>query len=139
MKTPKTLVWQVWALIAVVFVLGSITGASVTSLYHARRAGTGDSAGPGKGGPRKFMLEKMKRELNLTDDQAAQMQAIMDDSRKDFRAAFEACPQLKETREQTASRLRALLTPEQQPKFDELRARHEEGRKKGPGSEKQDN
>jgi Spy/CpxP family protein refolding chaperone len=127
METTKKIVWQVWALIAVVFVLGTLTGASVISLYHTRRAA--GSASEKHGGPRRGMIEKMKQELNLTDEQAVQIQALMEESRKDFRAAFDACPQLKETRDKTAARIRPLLTAEQQQKFDELRARRDEERK----------
>jgi Spy/CpxP family protein refolding chaperone len=125
METAKNIVWQVWALIGVVFVLGCLTGASVTSLYRSRQGGPPMSGAEGRGGGRRFMLEKMRRELNLTDEQAAQAQAVMDDSRKDFRGAFDSCPQLKDARDKGAARIRVLLTPEQQQKFDEIRARRQ--------------
>jgi Spy/CpxP family protein refolding chaperone len=133
MNTPKTVVWQVWALIAVVFVLGCITGGGVSALYRARYGG--DLAGGGPGGPRRMMHEKLKRDLALTEEQSTQVQTVLEDSRKDFRDAFNSCPQLKEARDNSAARIRALLTPEQQQKFDEIRARREEERRNKPAKE----
>ena len=131
-EPTKKIIWQVWALIAVVFVLGCLTGASVTSFYNARRGGPLDGSAA-NGGARRSMSEKMKRELNLTDEQTLQVQAVMDDTRKAFRAAADSCPQLKDTRENAAARIRVLLTPEQQKKFDEIKARREEERKRDDG------
>ena len=128
-ESSKKIIWQVWALIAVVFVLGCLTGASLTSFYNARRGGPVDGSAT-NGGPRRSMSEKMKRELNLTDEQTLQVQAVMDDTRKAFRSSADSCPQLKDTREIAAARIRALLTREQQQKFDEIKARHAEERKK---------
>jgi Spy/CpxP family protein refolding chaperone len=65
----------------------------------------------------------MKRDLGLTDEQAGQIRAILDETRSQYRAARAAAGQ----------RIRALLTPEQQQKFDAKKAERDARRGRDGG------
>jgi len=104
---------KVWLVLVVVFVLGSITGAALTGLYRSRA---------GADRPEKAMherFEKMRRELNLTDEQTKSVSAILDDTRNEYRSLrAELRPRFEEPRQKARTKIRALLTPDQQQKFD---------------------
>lgn len=115
---------QVWFLILVVFLLGSVTGASVDRLIFMKGKG-GPSAGGARRGPGQ-MVERMKTDLNLTDEQAASIRKIFEESRKEFPPwKFNECPGVKESREKTRTQIRAILTPDQQKKYDEFNAQRD--------------
>ncbi|PYS22159.1 MAG: hypothetical protein DMF72_14435 [Acidobacteria bacterium] len=111
---------KVWLVLVVVFVLGSITGAALTGLYRSRA---------GADRPEKAMHErfdKMRRELNLTDEQTKSFSAILDDTRKEYHSLrAELRPRFEEPRQKARIKIRALLTPEQQQKFDALVAQQD--------------
>jgi len=124
---------QVWLLILVVFLLGGVAGASVDRLLLLKKQGT--SPGRGERGPGR-MVEQMKKDLNLTDEQTASVRAIFDDMRKEFSPRrFDECPGVKESREKSRARVRAVLTPEQQKKFDEKNAERDAEMMKEPAKE----
>jgi len=70
---------------------------------------------PGHGGKR---LEHMKEALGLSDDQVAKIKAIFE-SRK-------GQPHDAAAREQTEQEINAVLTPDQQAKWAQIRAEHKE-------------
>ena len=111
---------KVWLVLVVVFVLGSITGAALTGLYRSRA---------GADRPEKAMHErfdKMRRELNLTDEQTKSFSAILDDTRNEYHSLrAELRPRFEEPRQKARTKIRALLTPEQQQKFDALVAQQD--------------
>ena len=111
---------KVWLVLVVVFVLGSITGAALTGLYRSRASADR---------PEKAMhdrFEKMRRELNLTDEQTKSVSAILDETRNEYRSLrAELRPRFEEPRQKARARIRALLTPEQQQKFDGLIAQQD--------------
>ena len=123
---------QVWLLILVVFLLGGVAGASVDRLLLLKGQ---SSSPPGKGerGGRGRMIEQMQKDLNLTNEQTASVRAIFEDMRKEFSPRrFDECPGVKESREKSRSRVRAILTPEQQKKFDEINAKRDAEMMKEP-------
>jgi Spy/CpxP family protein refolding chaperone len=68
----------------------------------------------------------MRRDLSLTDQQAAEIRAILDQTRNEYRALREKYrPQYDAARQSARARIRALLTPEQQQKFDARAAEHD--------------
>ena len=111
---------KVWLVLVVVFVLGSITGAALTGLYRSRA---------GADRPEKAMherFEKMRSELNLTDEQTKSISAILDETRNEYRSLrAELRPRFEEPRQKARTKIRALLTPEQQQKFDALVAQQD--------------
>ena len=136
--TPRGLTrLKIWLVIVGVFILGGITGASLDSLYRLRASGDQRHERNGGDGRRdkERIFEKMKSDLNLTDQQGAEIRAIIDQSREEYRALrSEVRPRYDEVRARARARIRALLTPEQQQRFDaEIAARDArrgEGRKR---------
>jgi Spy/CpxP family protein refolding chaperone len=110
-----------WLVLVAVFVLGSVTGVALTGLYRSRAAG-----GEGREKATHERFEKMRAELKLTDEQTKAVQAIIDDTRNEYRALrTELRPRFEEPRQKARARIRALLTPEQQQKFDGMIAQQD--------------
>lgn len=119
---------KIWLVLIVVFVLGSVTGAALTGLYRSRASGDRPEA---RERAMQERFEKMRRELSLTDQQTTAVRAILDETRNDYRALrTELKPRFEEPRQKARTRIRALLSPEQQQKFDAMvaqqDARHDE-------------
>lgn len=120
MTSPGQTKFKIWLVLVVVFVLGSITGAALTGLYRSRAG----SDRPERSARDRF--EKMSRELDLTDDQKKSVSAILDDARNEYRALrTELRPRFEEPRQKARARIRALLAPEQQKKFDAMVAQRD--------------
>lgn len=118
---------HVWLLIAAVFVLGGVTGASLDRLYLAKSGASAHGRGPGR------MLAKLTEDLNLNDEQVARIRTIFEESRKEFPPSrFAECPGYKESRARTRSRIRETLTPEQQKHYDEINAQRDAEMGKAP-------
>jgi Spy/CpxP family protein refolding chaperone len=116
---------QVWLLILAVFLLGSVTGASVDRLVFMKGKGEPPANGGGRRGPGR-MVEQMKKDLNLTDEQATSVRKIFEESRKEFPAwKFNECPGVTESREKSRTQIRAVLTPEQQKKYDDFNSQRD--------------
>lgn len=114
---------QVWLLIVAVFLLGGVTGGSLDRLYLAKNEAPKPGHGPR--GPNR-VIERWKGELNLNDEQVAKIRTILEESRKEFPPnRFAECPGVKESRARTRSRVREVLTAEQQKKFDEMNAQRD--------------
>jgi len=107
-----------WLVLVAVFVLGSVTGAALTGLYRSRASSDRPEARE-KAMHERF--EKMRAELKLTDEQTKAVQAIIDETRNEYRALrTELRPRFEEPRQKARARIRVLLTPEQQQKFDAM-------------------
>ena len=122
---------KLWLAVAVVFALGCATGAFLDSAYRLR---SGAGRGESRGGKREHMFEKMRRELDLDERQSTEVRRILDETRNEYRTLrTEARPRFDAIRQSARTRIRALLTPEQQQRFDakvaELDARRAEDEK----------
>jgi Spy/CpxP family protein refolding chaperone len=126
---------KILLVLLVVFILGGVTGASLDSLYRLRgRQQNGHQDRDRRGGGRNDMFERMRRDLNLSEQQATEIRAILDQTRNDYRALrAEVRPRYDTVRQNARTRIRALLTPEQQKLFDaknaERDARHHDDEK----------
>jgi Spy/CpxP family protein refolding chaperone len=70
------------------------------------------------------------RDLNLTPDQQSAIQAILTDTRAHYASLHEKLdPEYEQVRQQGRERIRAALTPEQRPKFEELLRQMDEERR----------
>jgi|SRR5262245_3373947 len=125
MKEQRRVKFQVWMLILAVFALGGVTGASLDRLYLIKqRPDRLSPQGPGQW--RQRLLDNMKRDLNLSDDQVIKIRTVFDENRKEFnRRRFSECPGFKEMREKSDARIRAVLTTEQQGRFDQIKAQRD--------------
>jgi Spy/CpxP family protein refolding chaperone len=72
-------------------------------------------------------LERMSEALNLTPEQKAKVQPIIDQARPQIVAIHQdAMQKTRAVMDSTMTQIRPLLTPEQQKKADELRKAHED-------------
>lgn len=105
------------------FTLGSFT-------YLQAKDADGNCSGHGKmkhgphmGNP----LEHLSETLNLTPDQKAKVQPIIDQAKPQIAAIHqEAMDKMKTIVESSTTQIRPLLTPQQQEKFDSLKKAHED-------------
>jgi Spy/CpxP family protein refolding chaperone len=76
---------------------------------------------------RQRYLTEMQTRLKLKPEQVRQLEGIMADTRAQFRALREASrPQMTEIKRQHTAKVKAILTPEQVPIYDQLVAEHEQ-------------
>ena len=117
------------ALVFVVFLLGVLLGGVGNHLWGSRV--WGNQVSPAGTPPsREQVLANFNRELELTPDQQKQLGSILDDSRSKFRTLDRSLdPQRMQIRDQSRAQMRALLTPEQQPKFDAFLQRQDSHRR----------
>jgi hypothetical protein len=108
-------------LVLVVFLLGAAAGVLGTGLFFERRVRAALSS------PESLahaLLVRMSIELRLAADQRRQVEPIMDDARRDLlKLRDEVKPRLETIFDRADGRIRPLLTPAQQKRFDEL-SRH---------------
>ncbi len=117
-------------LVLLVFVLGIALGALGTYLAGAKVWGA-KIEGHNHRDKRARMMEQLTRELTLTPDQQKQLDAILTDIKGKYRALHEqTAPQFEQVRQQGREQIRAILTPQQRPKFEEFLRRLDEERKK---------
>jgi len=103
---------KIWSVVVLVFVLGCVTGASLVGAYRSQFGGR-------ERRDRSDIFERMRRDLNLSDEQAAQVRAVLDDTREQYRRLrAEARPRYDQIRDDGRTRIRAVLTTEQQKIFD---------------------
>jgi Spy/CpxP family protein refolding chaperone len=98
------------------------------SIVHAQN--------PRGGGARGHGLEHLTEGLNLTPDQQAKVQPLIDQAKPQIAEIHrEAMQKIRSIVTSTASQIRPLLTPEQQKKLDENQnaRRGKMNARKGPG------
>jgi Spy/CpxP family protein refolding chaperone len=118
-------------LVFVVFLLGLLVGAVGNHLWGERVWGRQEPGAHGNPPSREQVVNDLTRELQLTPDQQKQLGPIIDDTRAQVRALYQPLDAQHDTiRHQGRERIRAILTPEQQPKFDQFMQRIDEQRKK---------
>lgn len=123
--TPRSLNrLKIWLVVAGLFALGCVTGAALDSAYRLHATGGRQEA---RGHRNKDeMFEGMKRDLNLSEQQATEIRAILEQTRNEYRALrAEVRPRYDAARQNARARIRALLTPEQQKLFDARVAEHD--------------
>lgn len=116
-----------------VFVIGFAAGALSLNLYQQM------TSSPNRGGPRgsaEFLIRRMTDEIGLKSDQQEQIKKILDETGEKYREIrkemdpaiknFE--PRFNAVRQDSRDRIRALLTPEQLPKYEEMVAKHDKMR-----------
>lgn len=75
-------------------------------------------------------FDHLSKDLNLTDDQKAKVQPIIDQTKPQLEAIHqEAMQKMQALMESTGAQIRPLLTPDQQQKFDAMKKAHEDMRK----------
>jgi Spy/CpxP family protein refolding chaperone len=115
---------KIWLAVVGVFALGCVTGVSLDSVYRLRATNGRQERAARRDTEEVF--ERMKRDLNLNDQQAAQIRSILEETRNEYRQLrAEVRPRYDSVRQNARTKIRALLTPEQQQKFDAKIAEHD--------------
>lgn len=119
-------------LLVAIFLLGLALGGLGAYLFLGRASGAGTIA---KGRySKQQIVEQLTHDLALAPDQQKQLSQILDDTRARFQAIHEQMrPQYDAAREEGRNRIRAILTVEQRPKFEEFVRRLDEERAKEKG------
>src|SRR5947199_5666519 len=80
-----------------------------------------EPGGGGRGHGKRFMLERITKDLNLTSEQQTKVQPIIDQAKPQLAAIHqEAMQTMKAVMDSTMSQIRPLLTPDQQKKLDDI-------------------
>ena len=125
---------KIWVVFVAVFALGCVTGAALDGLYRSRAGGPGRGE---RGRDPEEHFARMRSDLGLTDEQAAKVRAVLDETRNEYKQLrADLRPRFEEPRLKARARIRELLGPEQQQRFDTLAAerdahRREEEKRRG--------
>ena len=101
----------------------------------------GYGGGPRRGGP-DHRAEMLARQLDLTPDQTAQVKVLMESEHSKMAALHsnnalsqdEMRSQMMAVHQESETKLRAMLTPDQVTKLDAMQARMREHRQEGQGA-----
>ena len=122
--TRKAVLW-----IVAVFVLAAALG-SVSGYMYGHRAPGPPLSDDAK---RQQKVATLTKELQLTPEQQTQVDAIFRDIQGNFQAIRkDSEAQIEVARQAGRDRLRAVMTPEQKPKFEDFLRRLDEDRKNRP-------
>ena len=127
--------WTVALYMALVFACGGVVGAFAHRLYTV----SGVSANVGQRNPEEFrkrFMADMKNRLQLTDDQAAKLSVLMDETRsrfRDVREKFE--PEMQKIREDQRQKISELLSPSQQAEWQKIMEERQRRRESKKGRE----
>jgi Spy/CpxP family protein refolding chaperone len=115
------------ALLALVFVLGVALGAVGNMLVDRNVFASRDR---GQGGEHR-LVDRLTSDLNLTPDQQKQFSDILADTQSRYDVIRKQMdPLFDEARNQSRNRMRKVLTPDQQPKFEDFLRRVDEERRR---------
>ena len=113
-----------------VFVLGALLG-SVSGYLFSERAHAASRPILDDDARRAHKVQMLTNDLNLTPDQAKQLDAAIREAQVRFRTIREANqPQIDATRAQAREKVRSFLTPEQRPKYEDYLRKLDEERKR---------
>jgi hypothetical protein len=111
---------KAWVAFLIVFALGGVTGASLDGIYRLR-ANAANPAVTVSIRDTDAYFETLKRELTLSEDQSSAMRAVLDRTRDDYKSVCaDVRPRYDVVRERARGQMRALLTADQQPRFDSI-------------------
>jgi Spy/CpxP family protein refolding chaperone len=123
--TRKAAFW-----VGVVFLLGAALGGMLGYVFahHTTLAAPAQMTDAQK---RAQKVQRLTQELNLTPSQQTQLDAIMTGVQAEYKAIHQSTePQIDQARQKGREQIRAILTPEQKPKFEEFLKRLDDERKK---------
>lgn len=120
---------KLWSGIILIFVTGVLIGSLVTGSLVKHRIVKFRERGPEA--RKTFLLNKLARELNLTEKQRIKIEQIMDQTHeKLFQLREKHRPEFHQIREQSIELMKKELNEEQKQKLDEIRQKFKERFKK---------
>ena len=123
--TRKAALW-----VGVVFLLGAALGGMLGYVFahHTAMAAPAQLTDSEK---RAQKVQRLTQELNLSVDQQKQLDAILASVQAQYKAIHQSTdPQIDQARQKGREQIRAILAPEQKPKFEEFLRRLDEERKR---------
>jgi Spy/CpxP family protein refolding chaperone len=116
--------------VGVVFLLGAALGGMLGFVF-AHRTAMAAPAQMTETERRAQKVQRLTQELNLAPDQQKQIEEIIASVQAQYKAVRQSTePQINEARQKGREQIRAVLTPEQKPKFEQFLKRLDEERKK---------
>ena len=117
--------------IVLIFILGVLTGVLSTELYH-KNSFRDHPPRPSTPEERTdFIMKRLARDLDLTDDQAVEIRPIVEESEKAMSELMDRIsPEREQIMHQGFMAIREKLNPDQQVKLDEIRERIRNFRRK---------
>jgi Spy/CpxP family protein refolding chaperone len=110
--------WKTWLGIISVFVIGAVIGGLVTSILIRQHVIRVTRFGP----PRfeEVVLDRMARDLDLTEEQRAEIRRITREFDPRFREIMTGSREnVRRLQEELEARIKAILNPEQIERFEE--------------------
>ncbi len=123
--TRKAALW-----IGVVFLLGAALGGMIGYVFahHTALAAPPQMTEATK---RAQKVQRLTQELDLSAEQQKLLDVIIASVQAQYRAIHQSTePQINEARQKGREQIRAILTPEQKPKFEEFLKRLDEEKKR---------
>ena len=115
--------------VAVVFLLGASLGGLMGYVFAHRSVSANAPLTAQERRAKK--VEELTRAADLTPEQRQQLEAILTQLHSEYKALREQSDaQINQARQQGRNQIRAILTPEQQPKFEEFLKRMDEERRR---------
>jgi Spy/CpxP family protein refolding chaperone len=125
--TRKAAFW-----VGMIFVLGAAVGA-LSGYGYARWSVSAARAPRSEPERRQQRVEQLTKELNLTVEQAKELDQILMQRHVEVKAVRDPAEmQVEQIRQKGREQIRAILAPEQKPKFEEFLKRLDEERKHNP-------
>jgi uncharacterized membrane-anchored protein YhcB (DUF1043 family) len=105
-------------LLAIVFLLGIVIGASVGATFLSKRISTRTEPRP----PRKeHLVDKFKSRLNLTDQQVGQLKAIFEETGRKYRELYQPlAAQHEALMKEMRGKISQMLTEGQKAEFEKM-------------------
>ncbi len=123
--TRKAALW-----VGVVFLLGAALGGMIGYVF-ARHTALAAPPQMSEATKRAQKVQRLTQELNLSSEQQKELEVIIASVQAQYKAIHQSTdPQINEAREKGRERIRAILTPEQKPKFEEFLKRLDDERKR---------
>jgi Spy/CpxP family protein refolding chaperone len=121
--------------VAVVFVLGAALGGLFGYFYGHRSTVAAANSPLSEAQRRAQRVEQLTHELGLTKDQKQQLDSALSQLHAEYKSIHDQSNQqlnseMDQARQKGRDQIRALLTPEQKPKFEEFLKRLDEERKR---------
>jgi protein CpxP len=127
-----------------VFAMAALCSVTMYAQQPDQNAGQGGERRMGRGPMTpQAELDRLTKELNLTKDQQDKIKPILEDQQKQMQALREdtstsmedRMPKMRDIRKTHVDQIRAILTSDQQAKFDDMQKKMME-RRGGPGGER---
>jgi Spy/CpxP family protein refolding chaperone len=120
--------WKASLMVLLVFVIGFATGALTANLMPVASEKPPSREERRPRGPEGYM-QHLAKELGLTPEQGEAIRQIVAETSKEYgRLRQELDPRFQDIRSRSRDRIRAVLSPEQRSKYEELVRRHDEKR-----------